>query len=88
MLEKSLNVFNHYGYKNQLKKLCEEMYEFIEAELEYKAGIGSKEHVIEELSDVWFLLTQFMVGENIQEGLVYGSMLFKADRQLQRIEDE
>lgn len=79
MRDKALKIYNQYGYKNQLKKLSEEVYEFIEA------GNGDIEHVIEELGDVEFLMYQFKCANDIKNYEVKRVFQSKADRQLYRM---
>lgn len=88
MKSKSLKIFNNYGYKNQLKKLNEEVYEFVEAALLYENGKGNMNHVIEELGDVEFLLYQFRNHYKIRVRKIMSVRRFKARRQLKRIEKE
>lgn len=88
MRDKALEIYNHYGYKNQLKKLSEEVYEFIEAMLEYEAGTGDIEHVIEELGDVEFILYQFKEANDISTSEIRDVWRYKSKRQLNRIGNE
>lgn len=88
MRDNALEIYNHYGYKNQLKKLSEEVYEFIEAMLEYEAGTGDIEHVIEELGDVEFILYQFREANNISTNEIRDVWRYKSKRQLNRIGNE
>ncbi len=88
MKKQSLEIFEHYGYKNQLKKLSEEVYEFIEAALLYENGKGHINHVIEELGDVEFLLYQFRNHYKIRVRKIMNIRRFKARRQLERMSKE
>ena len=88
MRDKALEIYNHYGYKNQLKKLSEEVYEFIEAMLEYETGTGDIEHVIEELGDIEFILYQFKEANEINNNEIRDVWKYKSRRQLNRIENE
>lgn len=88
MRDKALKIYSHYGYKNQLKKLSEEVYEFIEAMLEYETGTGDIEHVIEELGDVEFILYQFREANEINTSEIRDVWRYKSKRQLTRIGNE
>lgn len=88
MRDKALEIYNHYGYKNQLKKLSEEVYEFIEAVLEFEAGNGDINHVIEEMGDVEFMMYQFRVANDIKQREIKRVFQSKADRQLHRIKTD
>lgn len=85
MRNKALKIYNHYGYKNQLKKLSEEVYEFIEAVLEFETGNGDINHVIEEMGDVEFIMYQFKNANEIKAREIKRVFQSKADRQLHRI---
>lgn len=84
----SLKIFNRYGYKNQLKKLSEEVYEFIEAVLLYESGKGDIKNIVEELGDVEFILYQFRNFYKIRTKKIMSIRRFKGKRQLKRMEDE
>lgn len=56
---KALKIINHFGWKSQLKKLNEEIYEFYEAIMDFENGIGTLDHVEEELADVFVILNGF-----------------------------
>ena len=88
MKEISLRIFNRYGYKNQLKKLSEEVYEFIEAVLLYESGKGDIKNIIEELGDVEFILYQFRNFYKIRPRKIMNIRRIKGKRQLKRMENE
>lgn len=77
-------IINHYGINAQLKKLSEEVYEFEEAVLEKH----DKEHITEEIADIFVILQQFKEKYNIEEAEINKVMKYKVDRQLRRIEKE
>jgi hypothetical protein len=57
-----LRIYDHFGYKNQLEKLSEEIKEFSEAYTDWVANgfdIAFWDHMIEELADVDILISQF-----------------------------
>ena len=73
MEEKLLKIINHYGYRNQLKKLSEEVYELQEAINNYMCYVYYppeeyldkdyneylREHIAEEIADCMVLIEQF-----------------------------
>lgn len=98
-----LEIINHFGVRNQMKKCNEEMFEFLEAVDNYEDGmlemenphayIGEgelhilREHVVEELGDVMLLLTQFIGLYQIEPDELNASMDYKLDRTLKYIHD-
>ena len=48
---KEIEIINHYGLKNQIRKFNEESYELIEALFE-----NNKEHIAEEIADCLLLI--------------------------------
>ena len=90
MNEKELKIINHFGLRNQLKKLNEECYELIEAITDYEddyARNGTKENIIEEMADVMVLLRQFQGHYNITDIDIAFKMLYKTNRTIERIEN-
>ena len=99
-----LRIINNYGINNQLKKLNEECFEFIEAVKDYEYQkdacevIGckdikehlkkSKEHILEEYSDVCVVLEQFKAYYDLDNDRIIEIMKKKINRQLDRIEKE
>ena len=92
--DKLLQIINHYGISNQLKKLNEEIYEFQEAIMQYEfykygGDIDKlKKHIIEEYGDVLNVLEQFKIALNLEDELINEDRIFKLDRQLERIKGE
>lgn len=84
MDKKILEIINHYGVKNQLKKLSEEIYELQEAILLN----DSREHIVEEFADVNVLLEQIMVFYDLKPEDLVEEMKYKINRQLERIANE
>ena len=98
-----LEIINHFGVRNQMKKCNEEMFEFLEAVDNYEDGmleienpqayIGEgelhilREHVIEEMGDVLLLLTQFIGLYQIDKEELDATMDYKLDRTLRYIHD-
>ena len=99
-----LCIIWYYDIDNQLKKLNEECFEFIEAVKDYEYQkdacevIGckdikehlrkSKEHLEEEFADVCVVLEQFKAYYNLDNDRIIEIMKQKIDRQLGRIEKE
>ena len=92
-----LDIINHFGYRNQLKKLHEECFEFIEAVDNYEDVVEfinnatphdislAREFVIEEMGDMLILLTQFIARYHIKKYELDAVMDFKLDRTQKRI---
>ena len=93
-----LDIINHFGYRNQLKKLHEECFEFIEAVDNYEDLMSLvkdpaphdidmlRDFVIEEMGDMLILLTQFIARYHITQNEIDKAMDFKLGRTLSRIE--
>lgn len=88
MKEDLLKIINHYGIGNQLKKFNEESFEFMEAIIDCENHLGTKEHVTEEVADVFVLIGQFIIYYNIEINDVDKIMWQKINRQLKRMEEE
>ena len=88
MDEKLLQIFNHYGLKNQLKKLSEEVYELQEAILLDEGGYDSLDHITEELADVYVLLSQIETKYEIDQEKLVDMQAYKINRTLGRIEND
>lgn len=91
-----LEIINHYGVNNQLRKFNEECYELIEAIIDYKyvevykgspAEKYHKGHLIEELSDVTVMLKQFQAYYGITDEEINDVMKYKILRQKKRMEE-
>lgn len=92
-----LDIINHFGYRNQMKKLNEEVFEFLEAVDNYEDElafhfIGDKvgenflrDAMIEEMGDVLILLTEFIAKYKIEKEELDVYMDYKLDRTLNRI---
>ena len=97
MEDKLLEIINNYGVNNQLKKLSEEVFEFQQAVIEYDdeeckfyENIGStlKEHVEEEYADCMVLMEQFKNYYKLDKNRINKIMKEKAERQIERINNE
>ena len=97
MKNKAIEVIEHYGVNHQQRKLSEEVFELQEAisihemkaSIEYEIPltelIGTREHIIEELGDVRFMLLQFQCKYNIKDEEIEEVMCYKGNRQSERI---
>lgn len=100
MKEYLIKIINHYGIEHQLRKFQEEVFELNEAiithelkkSVEYEIPlteiIGTREHIAEEIADVFNLVEQFMYFYNIDIQDVIEIKHKKIHRQLERIENE
>lgn len=99
-MQRYLDIINHFGLRSQMKKLNEETYELLEAIDSYEDAVLDsnvnefyttdelnifRNHIIEELSDVLILLTQFIATYDIKQSEVDGWMDYKLDRTEERI---
>lgn len=101
MEDNLLEIIKHYGVLNQLKYIQTEYFELEEAIFDYEYSgwdfdyedckdleTKYKNHIIEELADVYVMLEQFRVYYGINSGEVEEIMNKKIERQLQRINEE
>ena len=98
MKEDLLKIIEHFGTNNQQRKLQEEVFELQEAitthelkkTVEYEIPlteiIGTKEHIIEELTDIMLLLEQFKLYYDITSEEITNLFWNKVARTLERIE--
>ena len=88
MKNKLLRIINNYGAMNQLKYMQTEMFEFIEAVINYNnlSNEKNKEHIEEEYSDLMVMLEQFHAYYDLDDMHISEIMHQKIDRQLKRIE--
>lgn len=77
-----LKIINHYGEKNQIKKLAEEQFELIEALIE-----KDKEHIKEEIADNMHIIWQFMALYGISAIEIADEVERKNKRTLRRMEE-
>lgn len=91
-----LDVIEYFGVRNQMKKLNEECFEFLEAVDNYEDELAfhltdrvgenmSRDHVIEEMGDILTILTQFIEKYEILQEELDPYMGFKLQRTLDRI---
>lgn len=83
-----LKIINHFGLRNQLKKLSEEVYELQEAILLDDGSEECLQHICEERADVEVLLRQLDKYFEIKFGDVSIWMIKKINRTLERINEE
>ena len=81
-------IIEHYGVREQLKKLSEEVYELQEAVIERGLVNFNNEHVIEELADVFVLLFQLQEFYGISKYEISDMVCYKVERTLKRIKKE
>ena len=83
-----LKIINHYGEKNQRKKLQEEIYELVEALIEYEFESykcyeqirkSYKEHIAEELADCYVILEQIRLNNEIGKDKIKEIMNHKSN---------
>ena len=91
------DIMEYFGYRNQLKKLHEECFEFIEAVANYEDFIAlvsdgtphdrelMREFIIEEMGDMLLILTQFIAKYHIEKHELDVTMDYKLDRTQERI---
>lgn len=79
-----LKIIRHYGLKNQLRKLNEEVFELIEAIRDTRFFL-SKTHIEEEFADVMVLLSQIKHYYNLDSNKLKKIMDYKINRQLERM---
>ena len=93
-------IMEHFGYRNQMKKLNEECYEFLEAVDNYEDMILcvknvsdrdlkiAREFIIEEMGDILILITQFLVKYKITQEELDSIMDNKIKRTINRIDEK
>lgn len=94
-----LQIIENFGYRNQMKKLNEEVFEFLEAVDHYEDElsfhlIGDKvgenllrDCVVEEMGDILILLTEFVAKYEISKEELDDVMDYKLNRTLDRIKN-
>jgi NTP pyrophosphatase (non-canonical NTP hydrolase) len=96
MKNKLLQIIQHYGIDNQLRKFSEENFELIEAIIKmiYPKFTGYmyidelKQNIKEEIADNLVLLSQFILYYNIDLDDIEEIFKYKVERQLERIKAE
>lgn len=94
MQEKLLKIINNYGLLEQLKYIHSEYFELDEAIINYcdeeriyipEIKKRYKDHITEEIADVEMMLDQFKVYFGINQEKINEIKLYKANRQIDRI---
>ena len=91
-----LDIIEYFGVRNQMKKLNEECFEFLEAVDNYEDELAFhltdrvgknmlRDHVVEEMGDILTILTQFIEKYEISQEELDPYMDFKLQRTLDRI---
>lgn len=91
-----MDIIEYFGVRNQMKKLNEECFEFLEAVDNYEDELAFhltdkvgenmlRDHVIEEMGDILTILTQFIEKYGILQEELDPYMDFKLQRTLDRI---
>lgn len=94
-----LDIIEYFGVRNQMKKLNEECFEFLEAVDNYedeltfhltdKVGENMlRDHVIEEMGDILVLLTEFIAKYDIKKEELDPFMDYKVERTHERIKSK
>lgn len=88
-------IIEHYGTRNQLKKLSEEVYELQEAVIDLQcfttcgnADTNRNQHVVEEIADVFVILRQLVMHFEIDQYEIEKVADYKVKRTLERIKKE
>ena len=85
MIDQFLEIINHYGAKNQQRKLAEEVFELQEAITLFESGQGDVKNVIEEIADVYVLLEQFEYYYEIEPEEIGKVIQYKVNRTIERM---
>ena len=87
---KAAQIMAFYGRSNQLDILQEECAELIQAVSKIRRGTpGAEEHFIDEFSDVYIMLLEFITDfDDDEKTALYKQINLKLDRQIDRIEKE
>jgi len=81
-------IIRHYGDVPQLVKSIEESAEFIQAMTKYLGDAKERDHVIDEMADLFVMLKQVAIILHIPKEHIQERMDFKIKRTLDRIKDE
>ena len=85
MIREQIQIFTHYGYEHQLRKLVEEMRELEQVIINDPNNV---QHIQEEMADVLNLIDQFHYCCAGWCGKIYRIKDFKVQRQIERIKQE
>ena len=90
MKEKEKEIIEYYGVMPQLKHLQGEMFELIEAVINYEKEMTKDNisHIIEELADVQVMIDQLKTYYKVNDVDLNKEMEYKVNRQISRIAGE
>lgn len=77
-----------YGYDLQINQLVEEIAELLKEASKARRGLGNKSHLSKELADVYIMLEQLKIMENISDYEVQKMIDYKVKRLARRLESE
>jgi hypothetical protein len=83
-----LEIFNHFGWYEQRRKLQEELDELKDEILLYENGIGDIKKMIKEMADVRNVLNQFIYAYEMLEEEINKEGTLKNIRTLQKMTDK
>ena len=88
-----LKIISKYKVRRQLKKLTEEVYEFMETVIDYEYSTRdnyeiAKARMTEEYADCMVLFNQFKLFYGLRNEDINDIMDYKIERQMKRIEQE
>ena len=87
MKEDLLNIINHFGLTNQLKKLSEEVFELQEAILTDAGDKECYDHIVEEMADVYVVMEQLEEYFEVNQDKLIAMESYKIRRTLERIKN-
>lgn len=79
------DIIEHFGLRNQLKKLTEENHEFVESVIDFDNNADTRDHIVEEMGDMLILLTEFIAYYKIDKSELDKVMDAKLKRTIKRI---
>lgn len=83
--EKLQKIIDHYGHRSQKEMLFEEFAELQKEVCKELRGKGNKDHIAEELADVYLMLQQLQLMYGITDGKIELEVQKKIERTLDRI---
>ena len=84
--DKALEIIKKKKPIPQAKKLMEEAWEVGESIIDFEHGYGSREHMVEEIGDVLFIIKQFILFYNITDEEISKVHEYKSERTLIEME--
>lgn len=86
--EQLQKIIDHYGHRSQKEMLFEEFAELQKEVCKELRGKGDKQHIAEELADVYIMLQQMQLIYGITDEKIEQIVQDKIERTLDRIEGE